>query len=350
MQVNNLNVTSNLNVTNNKYNSNQRTNRQSFKGLKSCLHYIGDKNKALMHFVEKGEFFAEFCIMDMCGLVLPRVWQGFHRNKEELGHLNYQAGMEEFLREFITGPSMFLIPMGAVALAGRLFGKATQIKSDILTKFSEVFSSVSNKVAHSDEQALRKDFAGKLFDTLFTNADNKLNVVNPVKTLAEYKNDFVSQLTDSVGTKFKLGENSKRIGKFKELIANIHSSFFTLAKRENTYGIPFKYVPRGKQDAVESSLVARDLYEYARKYMEDVIPSVKLSVNELTDKSESAVKNVIKKIMDVRLNSRELLCVAGTLALASFLCLMPKIYQLSRKNPALNGLECDKREVSEKCK
>ena len=348
MQVNNLSVTNNLNVTNNKYKSKQGSNRQSFKGWKSCLHYVGDKNKALMHFVEKGGFFAEFCIMDMCGLVLPRVWQGFHRNKEELGHLNYQAGMEELLREAITGPSMFLIPMGAVLLAGRIFGKATQIKSDVLTKFSEVFSSISGKVANSDNQALQKDFAGKLFDTLFTNAENKLDVKNPVKSLAEYKNDFVSQLTDSIGTKFKMKEDAKRIGKFKDLIANIHSAFFTQSNREYTFGIPFKFTPRGKNEVVKSALDARDLYEYARKYMEDVIPSVKLSVNELTDKGESAVKDVVKKIMNTRLNCRELLCVGGTLALAGFLCLMPKIYQLSKKNPALNGLEGDKKEVAKK--
>ena len=72
-----------LNVTNSIPHTAKAENvrrSQSFKGVAS---YIGDANKSFIHYLEKGGFFAEFCIMDLCGLVLPRVWQGFNRNKEE---------------------------------------------------------------------------------------------------------------------------------------------------------------------------------------------------------------------------------------------------------------------------
>ncbi|MCQ2958431.1 MAG: hypothetical protein MJ180_05995 [Candidatus Gastranaerophilales bacterium] len=344
MQVNQLSVTNNYRVTNNK-NINNR--QQSFKGggFLSCL---GNANKGLMHFVERGGFFAEFCIMDMLGLVLPRVWQGFHRNKEELGHLNYQAGMEELLRESITGPSMFLIPIGAVILAGRMLGKATQIPTHILTKFSETFKSTAPTIVNQESKDMQKTFAGKLFDDLFTNAKDKLDVKNPAKTMAEYKQEFVSQLTDSIGTKFKWKEGRIRIDKFNDLIANINATFFDHAKRENTFAIPFSVRVRTSKDVKEYGTVARDLYEFARKYMEDVIPSTKLSIEKLTTKNASAVENIIRKLTEIRLNGRELLCIGGTAALAAFLSIIPRIYQLSKKNPALNGLEENKQEVS-KC-
>jgi len=135
-----------LNVTNSIPHTAKAENARRSQSFKGVASYIGDANKGFIHYLEKGGFFAEFCIMDLCGLVLPRVWQGFNRNKEELGHYNWQAGTEEFLRESITGPSMFLIPIGAVILAGRLLGKATQIKTNLLESFSNIFKGSSANI------------------------------------------------------------------------------------------------------------------------------------------------------------------------------------------------------------
>jgi len=323
MQVNNINVTNAIPVVNSVA---KKQGNTSFKGLMST---IGNTNKNFIHFLEKGGFFAEFCLMDMCGLVLPRVYQGFHRNKEELGHLNYQAGMEEFLRESITGPSMFLIPIGAVILAGRLMGKATQINTKLLCKFSELFEGVGTNVAKNSLQDTNKLFAGRLFDELFTNASDK--VANAHQNLAKFKDKFVEQLTDSVGTKLKKSALKAKEDKFVELVSDINVSFF---KKENTYGTRLAS--------------ASDIFDSARKYMEDVIHSTKLSVAELPNKGLNSTKfeidSIIKKLTQIRKNGRELLCIGGTAALAAFLSIIPKIYQLSNKNPALIGLEDNKKD------
>ena len=299
----------------------------NFKGIGRAL---GDLNKFAMQRIEKGGFFAEFVILDMCGLVLPRVYQGFQRNKKELGHLNYQAGTEEFLREFITGPSLFLIPLGAVALAGKALGKGVQINSNTLKKFTQVFKKLGNNVAQSDLLQNQRNFANKLFDDLFTNNPNKLKEAIPstVKSLEEYKKAFVELLTNSLDKKGTDGQ-----AKFADLISDINAAYFN---KKNTYAVDI--LLKDKQHGTS----AVDLFDDARKYMQDVIPSVKMTVSEAIENGTSVAKefveSAIDKITKIRENGRRVLCLGGSAALAGFLSIIPKIYQRSKTNPALNGL------------
>ena len=323
MKVNNL-------YTNNVAVSRRATTKTTFNGF---LTKVGSLNKGVMEYIEKGGFFAEFCIMDMCGMVLPRVYQGFNRNKEELGHLNYQAGMEEFLREFITGPSMFLIPIAAVVLAGRMLGKGTQINSKLLTQFSESFKNLGVKFASKENAHTNKFFASKLFDQ-FVAVPAKIGKKassGAVSKLDKFRTDFVNQLTSNVGKKMKGKEKAAAINKFEDLIANINASYFGSKDYSLALG-------NGKV-----STTAKNLFLDARKYMEDVIPSAKLTFEDLASKgnklTNTVFENTIDAITKVRENGRKLLCIGGSAALAGFLSIIPKIYQLSKKNPALNGLE-----------
>ncbi len=326
---NNYNVINNISIAKNnnkKYIPNQRN--QSFGGF---LTAIGNANKGLMNIIEKGGFFAEFCIMDMCGLVLPRVYQGFNRNKEELGHWNIQAGLEEFLREFITGPSMFLIPIGAVLLSGRLLGKATQINFNLLKRFTNVFKTTGNKIAQNSLIQNQKNFASKLFNDVFVNAKGK--IANPHMKINDFRKEFVQQLTSDLGKKLSKDDIKARRQSFKKLVSNINAAFF---KKENTYDVAGNH--------------AEDLFDYARKYMEDVVHSAKLSVDEVAQTGKNVDTNsIIDKIAQIRHNGRELLCLGGTAALAAFLSIIPKIYQLSKKNPAVIGLEKEANKEEKKC-
>ncbi len=299
----------------------------SFKGVGTVL---GDLNKFAMKKIEKGGFFAEFVILDMCGLVLPRVYQGFQRNKEELGHLNYQAGTEEFLREFITGPSLFLIPLASVLLAGKALGRGVQINSNTMKKFTQTFKELGENIAKSDLVQNQKAFASKLFDNLFTKNPSKLQDAIPstVKSFEDFKKPFVELLTSNLNGKDNLAK-----GKFADLIADINASFFN---KKHTEAVDI-ILPNKT-----AGTTAGDLFEDARKYMQDVIPSTKLSLNELVGKggeiAKDAIDTTVDKITKIRENGRKVLCLGGTAALAAFLSIIPKIYQRSKTNPALNGL------------
>ena len=349
MQVNNIQVVNNIATS-------KRTSSNSFRGIGTI---VGNANRWAMHHLETGGFFAEFCLMDLCGLVLPRVYQGFQRNKKELGHLNYQAGLEELIREGTTGPSMFLIPISAVIMAGKLLGKATQINFNLLGKFSESFKSLGENIASSDNKTMQRAFANNLFDKLFVQNAERINHPEnaTVKSLESFRTEFIDKLTTGLDKtevrksfierfkNFKAAkqEKSRILSNFTDLIANINAAHF---KTDSSFGLSMA----NGNNTIKTT--AEDLFLDARKYMEDVIPSAKLTFADIIAKGEQITKNsfenVIERITKVRHNGRELLCLGGTAALAAFLCIIPKLYQLSKKNPALNGLEEKKQEVS-KC-
>lgn len=312
----------------------QRTANNTGTSFRGFWNKVGSVNKGLMEHIEKGGFFAEFCIMDMCGLVLPRVYQGFRRNEKELGHLNYQAGTEEFLREFITGPSMFLIPIAAVILAGRRLGRGTQINSKLLTQFSDIFKNMGLNFARKENSYSNKTFAARIFDKFIKN-----QVPNAADhALTDYKIEFVNLLTNNVGKKLSNKDSKAAIGAFEDLVARINTSYF--GKKEHTLALS------AKNGSEVINTTASDLFLDARKYMEDVIPSAKLTFDELASKgtaiTQSVYENTINGITKIRENGRKLLCLGGSAALAGFLSIIPKIYQISKKNPALNGIEDNK--------
>ena len=332
MKVNNLNVT-NAGIRRNP------AKHTSFKGIASTL---GNLNQVAMSKLEKGGFFAEFVLLDLIGLVLPRVYQGFQRNKEELGHLNYQAGTEEFLREAITGPSLFIIPIGILTGLGKALGKAVQINSNVMKKFTKSFENVGEDIANSVVPQNQKVFAEKLFDDLYKNHPD-VQAKGLVDVAEKNKKDFVGLLTDSLNQKGK--DLKKTSADFTELVSKINASLFP--ERKNTFAVDILL------DDKKFGTSASDLFEDARKYMQDVIPSVKLTIDDAVKNGKEAtidlIKSSIEKITNVRANGRKLMCIGGTAALAAFLSIIPKIYQRSKANPALAGLVTEKGQEAKKC-
>ena len=49
---------------------------------------------AFMQWIENKGYFISFLIQDGLGMTLPRVWTGFHRDKEVTGKYNMQEGWE----------------------------------------------------------------------------------------------------------------------------------------------------------------------------------------------------------------------------------------------------------------
>ncbi len=322
MKVNNIKIANNLAAKN----APDAASRMNFKGFGTTL---GNLNKNLMSRIEHGGFFAEFVLLDMTALVLPRVYQGFQRNKEELGHLNYQAGTEEFLREFITGPSLFLIPIAAVLLAGKALGKTTQINSSVMKKFTEAFKNIGANIKGLNLLENQKNFANKLFNNLFDSNPSRITSakIPDAFTLQKYKESFTNILTDSLNKKGKDLKQAKAL--FTDLISDINTTHFN---SKNTFGVDI--ILDGKKMHTSS---AGDLFDDIRKYMQDVIPSTKASIAENTSAEE--VNTIIDKLTKIRENGRKLLTLVGTVSLAGFLSIIPKIYQRSKTNPALDGLQ-----------
>lgn len=119
-----------------------------------------------MEKLELGGFMAEFLVLDFLGMMVPRTYQAFMRNSEELGHLNYKAGAEEAIREMLTGPSMTLLPIAGLAAAKSIYKDASLINLDTQDKFKDTMMKVSEKVENKTHENLKKSFYNEIFEEI----------------------------------------------------------------------------------------------------------------------------------------------------------------------------------------
>ncbi len=132
MKVNNI---QNYNCYNNSFqkarsgvSQNKSQNNPSFKG---------DMMINFWDAVARGGFAASFTIQDMTGTNFPRTWQALQRNKDITGENNYKAAAEVAIREFLTGPSMCIIPMFVLALSKKYAGSANDVPLDNIESFAD---------------------------------------------------------------------------------------------------------------------------------------------------------------------------------------------------------------------
>jgi len=91
--------------------------------------------------IARGGLAASFTVQDMLGTNFPRTFAALDRNKDITGKNNYKAAVEVAIREFTTGPSMFVIPALVLAGATRFSsfaGEANRVSKDNIAIFSDI--------------------------------------------------------------------------------------------------------------------------------------------------------------------------------------------------------------------
>ena len=148
MQVNKVNTAvqkkfTNQNTLNNKKNINNNiTPKQTptFKGgIDSFCLGVAD-------LIENGGLAISFTLQDMLGTNLPRPIMGLRRNtKENKGEKNLKFAAKELVREMLTGPSMFLIPMGMLAAGKKLIGKTIDVPMKFIKSFGGIYANYTKR-------------------------------------------------------------------------------------------------------------------------------------------------------------------------------------------------------------
>ena len=273
----------------------------------------------IQKYIESGGFIVEFLVVDFAGMVIPRTYQAYHRNEKELGHPNYAAAKEEFTREILSGPSMFLIPFGFLAASKKMFGSASHVKLDTLKKFKEITGKVVNKAKNSN---LAQNFYTKVVDNIYGSkiAENaKKVIVNDFlklhnATSKKEVKDLNKKVTETlISTNKKIG-NDKKLG-----ISMADSSRINLDGMTKNVG---------------------DFVEECRNYSSDVINAV-----------SAAGKNVngqlIDKIHDFKDGARKLITTTAVATMSLFLCYIPKLYSQNKEYPGLAGLKTENKATTE---
>lgn len=290
-------------------------------GLKSGVAF-GSAKGGFSKFMNKlggGNFLVEFFVLDALSMIAPRVWIGLKRDREKLGHLNYQAGAEETVRECISGPSIFLIPM-VIMHAYKKFRPASHIPDESMYNFTSTMHEItqeSDANTLNNKGALDKKLAEKVFDKTFGDfpADNK----------DVFKTEFTKILTDD---KSKTGKKQ-----FESLIARIN------AANKNSAPINSNTIKFNKL-----TLSSAELYEDFYDYSKDVVN--RLTKQSFAEKAKD-VKGFLEKLYKQRMRTKTLTAVTGFFALGAFLLYLPKIYKMSNISPAMQSADRARKEGEE---
>lgn len=132
----------------------------SFKsiGMSSVL----DLSSFMMQWIESKGYLVSFLIQDGLGMTAPRVWTGFHRDKEITGEYNIQEGLEVLGREGITGPYIIGVAPAILALTGK-FCKSTNTNTRLIKRLGanlkEMISKPEfDKSIKNDAQKFKNEF------------------------------------------------------------------------------------------------------------------------------------------------------------------------------------------------
>ncbi len=189
------NVQPQANTLNSNPSKQKNQNNPAFGSLGMSL--LGGSG-ALMQWIENKGYFISFLIQDGLGMTLPRVWTGFHRDKEVTGKYNMQEGWEVLGREAITGPYMVSVAPIVLALTGK-FCKSTNTNTRLIKRFGEslknmIKSPEFDKSIQQDSSKFKNEFFKYNLNKIYKDSvPNDKNADETVKYLLEEFEKFDSK-------------------------------------------------------------------------------------------------------------------------------------------------------------
>ena len=324
----------------------------SFQGAGAVNPIVG-----LMDFIDAGGYAASFILQDGLGFIAPRVGKGLVRGgkekKDENGNpildkdgkpkheLNWAYARKEALREVITGPSAFVIPMGMLSVINRYFGSGNNVKLNYLDSFQKPFTNFAKnnldaiKAGNADKKAfyveVLKDTIDKSINSGLSDAD-KMSPAEIHQVAEEYATRQIQ--IEQIRADKSLNKKAKA-AKIAEL-SSVEDSFMKLKKSrvggtvdELTVNIT---ASNGKLKGGSIGELLRSMNDYFGDAVHNTQKALKKNVS--VDKLEDAIKSFTNR----RMGSRVLTNLGIFGVVAAFYTQIPKLYNAGLKgNPALEG-------------
>ena len=319
MQVNRVNTAvqrkiTNQHTLNNKKNINNNIHtpkNPTFKGgLDSFCLGVAD-------LIENGGLAISFTLQDMLGTNLPRPIMGLRRNtKENKGEKNLKFAAKELVREMLTGPSMFLIPMGMLGVGKKLFGKTIDVPMKFIKSFGEIHS--AQALNEAGQAITQKDFYKNVFTQIIQNAKSETQASQEtIEKAADFAERLVKTAKDKTAHKETL---TKLSDEFVDIVKNhakdAANTDFTIASISKTTSAPFK-----------------ETVSHMLSYADDIVEKAKNS-------DTSNIQDYIKKLSDKKVIGRLGTNIAMYAAIMTFLQIIPILYNKAegKGNAGLKGL------------
>ncbi|MBD8963397.1 hypothetical protein EGQ77_02190 [bacterium] len=352
-------ISSNNNKVQIKNNSSSSNNLQkknvSFRGGSPNI-IVG-----MMDAIEAGGYPASFIIQDGLGFITPRVGKGLvrdaHDKKDENGNvvlgkdgkpvrqLNWALARKEFLREIITGPSAFVIPLAMLHVIKKHFGRGNNVKLNYIDGFQKPFT----EFAQNNTDAIKNGTANKaiFYKKIFSNAiETSINSVLPdsAKMTADEISKTANNLTakqiqiEKIKADKTLDKKAKKEALSK--IGSVVDDFMKLKKGKIGGAVDEMAVQFAASNGKVKTGSIGEMVNAMSDYFDD---AVKNTHEELKKglKSEN-IESFVKKLTNRKMGSRILTNLGIFGAVAAFYTQIPKLYNMGLKgNPALQGTAVD---------
>lgn len=323
-----------------KYNNgkNQTKNQQTFTGSFNPIVTVMDA-------IEKGGFAASFIAQDGIGMVAPRISEGLNRNRakdengKKTGPLNWEFARREGIREILSGPSAFLIPLGILSVIKKVSGPANNVHVNHIQALGQEFAEYASKnpALISKPNEFKKGYYSQVFENALSNSTQNL------PNLKQKAQSFADKLV-----KVEDMRSNKQRKAAKKLYGELVDEYMSIRK---AYSAPSSSEIGVSLNKGEKQLQSnfRRLTQSLTDYSNDALKNVKKS---LTDKSTAEqITERVAKFTKHRAGTRVLSNLGMWGAVVGFYTLIPKLYNMGIKNdPGLKGLVDEKSEENKQNK
>ncbi len=237
-------------------------NNPSF-GNMSAIANIGDKLAGFWQFVDNGGRALQFTVEDCMGTNIPRSIQGAMAGYKYTGKINIPAFLQEAVREFLTGPTMCVAPVGILAVATRLCGKTANTHVENIQNLSYLMQKVRSGMKEKSfyktffdisaedmlKESIGKDVVDKAdIDVIskgimkYHGAKNKKEASKILTELQDKFEEIVKRTkddfknTDFTKVKYSVSSNAKGKTGFKNYIGYVSEYAKDFAKRNGKNG------------------------------------------------------------------------------------------------------------------
>ena len=336
----------------------------SIKAINSSIgaqqhHKLNDKNSqhptfagsfnpvvTVMDAIDKGGFAASFIAQDGIGMVAPRIYEGLNRNRQtdengkKTGPLNWEFARREGIREILSGPSAFLIPLGILTIIKKASGTANNVHVDHINILGKNFSdfAVKNPTQLKNPTEFKKGYYAQVFENIFNNStDKSFNV----KEKAQH---FADKLVEAE-TK-RVNKDKKGAGKIQsELIGEymkIRKQFASPSSDE--LGVILKSEEKNKTVNSNIKRIIQSLSDYSGDALAKTNKYISSQSGHTAEElaKDGSLAKYVKNFNLHRAGTRVLSNFGMWGAVVAFYTLIPKLYNMGLKHdPGLKGLESE---------
>lgn len=316
----------------------------------------------LMDAIDKGGFAASFIAQDGIGMVAPRIYEGLNRNREKdengkkTGPLNWEFARREGIREVLSGPSAFLIPMGIMYFIRKFSGTANNVYVSHIDALGREFSKYASEHPEQLEnlKEFKKGYYTKVFENvLFESTDRTLQGDDLKRKASAYAGKVIDAEDKNIEASkhFYFSKTARTNRKAaKKLISDLTHEFMDLRKLTTD-------ATNSELEAVMNTGRIKNLHTTIKRLVDSLTDytndAFEKTAKNVASKTAEEIKGYVSKFNLHRSGTRVVSNLGMWSAVVGFYALIPKLYNLGLKHdPGLKGLEKfpdenkDKKDVS----